>query len=97
MRDILIEKSVRRTWAAQPQDVQERLRDGLEEVAAERKPTDHHSVILMDGVRSAVYRYRSGNQRVIFTTDKGRMLVWRVGERQHVYDNLNHSYSKLTP
>jgi mRNA-degrading endonuclease RelE of RelBE toxin-antitoxin system len=97
MRELLIEKSVRRTWAAQPQDVQKRLRDGLEEVAAERKPTDHHSVILMDGIRSAVYRYRSGNQRVIFTVDKGRLLVWRVGERQHVYDDLNQTYSKLTP
>jgi mRNA-degrading endonuclease RelE of RelBE toxin-antitoxin system len=97
MRDLLIEKSVKRTWAAQPRDVQQRLREGLQEVAAERKPTDHHNVILMDGIRSAVYRYRSGNQRVIFTVDKGRLLVWRVGERQHVYDDLNQTYSKLTP
>jgi mRNA-degrading endonuclease RelE of RelBE toxin-antitoxin system len=97
MRDLLIEKSVKRTWTAQPQDVQDRLRDGLAEVASERKPTDHQNVILMDGVRHAVYRYRSGNQRVIFTIDNGRLLVWRVGERQHVYDNLNQTYSKLTP
>ena len=95
MRELLIEKSRARNWYELREGVRTRLKEHLEEVAREPKPTDHQKVQLMEGTRKTVYRLRSGSYRVIFTTNNGELLVWKVGERRTVYDDINQTYEQV--
>jgi len=52
-------------------------------------------VILMDGTRKTVYRLRSGSYRVVFTCEGGKLLVWRVGERRNIYQDINQTYEQV--
>jgi len=95
MRELLIEKSRARNWYELRKPIRERLKEQLKKVAKEPKPTDHSKVILMDGTRKTVYRLRSGSYRVVFTCEKGKLLVWRVGERRGIYDDINSTYEQV--
>jgi len=96
MREILIEKSSERTFRSLDADTQEDLRDLVEEIAGTPKVSEHPKVKQMRGpCRQAVYRLRKGDKRLVFTTDKGRLLIHRVGDRSSVYDNINSTYDKI--
>jgi len=95
MRELLIEKSRARSWYELRKPIRERLKEQLKEVAKEPKPTDHSKVILMDGTRKTVYRLRSGSYRVVFTCESGRLLVWGVGERRNIYQDINQTYEQV--
>jgi mRNA-degrading endonuclease RelE of RelBE toxin-antitoxin system len=88
MREILIEKSLKRKWQGENPATRQRVGSVLDEVAATRKPTDHNSVILMDGVHETVYRLRVGNYRVVFSCNNGKLFIWRLGDRASVYANI---------
>jgi len=96
MRDILIEKSSERTFRSLDADTQANLRELVTEIAGTPKVSEHPKVKQMRGpCRQAVYRLRKGDQRLVFTTDKGRLLIHRVGDRSQVYDNINDTYDKI--
>lgn len=96
MREILIEKSSERTFRSLDADTQEDLRSLVDEIAKTPKVSEHPKVKQMRGpCRQAVYRLRKGDQRMVFTTDKGRLLIHRVGDRSSVYDNINDTYNQI--
>jgi mRNA-degrading endonuclease RelE of RelBE toxin-antitoxin system len=95
MRDLLIEKSRARNWYELRKPIRDRLKAQLKEVAQTPKPTDHQKVQLMDGTRKTIYRLRSGSYRVIFTCSNGNLLVWKVGERRGIYDNINQTFGQV--
>jgi mRNA-degrading endonuclease RelE of RelBE toxin-antitoxin system len=95
-RKILIEKSSERTFRALDDDTQAQLRELVDEIAKTPKVSEHPKVRQMRGpCTEAVYRLRKGDQRLVFTTDKGRLLIHRVGDRSTVYDNINSTYDKI--
>jgi mRNA-degrading endonuclease RelE of RelBE toxin-antitoxin system len=95
MREIKIEKSRKRTWLRLESSVQDRLEKHITDVAAEEKPTDHAKVELLDGIKKTIYRLRVGDYRVVFTTEHGQMLIWRLGARKHIYDGINETYEQV--
>jgi len=96
MREILIEKSSERTFRSLADNTQEDLRELVNEIANTPKVSEHPKVKQMRGpCRQAVYRLRKGDQRMVFTTDKGRLLIHRVGDRSNVYDNINDTYNQI--
>jgi mRNA interferase RelE/StbE len=96
MREILIEKSSERTFRGLDTNTQDALRELVHEIAKTPKVSEHPKVKQMRGpCRQAVYRLRKGDHRLVFTTDKGRLLIHRVGDRGSVYDNINDTYDTI--
>jgi len=53
-------------------------------------------VTLMDGTHKTIYRARIGEYRVIFTTYRGDLRVWEVGNRNGVYEGINTTYDRVS-
>ena len=96
MRDLKIEKSRARNWYSLPESVRQRCKDVLEAIAGTEKVTEHPKVQLMDGTKKTIYRARVGEYRVIFTTYRGELRVWKAGNRNGVYGDINTTYDRVT-
>jgi len=96
MRDLKIEKSRARNWYSLPERVRDRCKDVLEAIAGTEKVTNHPKVKMMDGTHKTIYRARVGEYRVIFTTYRGELRVWRAGNRNGVYEGINTTYDRVS-
>jgi len=52
-------------------------------------------VQLMDGTHKTIYRARIGEYRVIFTTYRDELRVWKAGNRNGVYESINNVYNQV--
>lgn len=95
-RSLWIEKSTERTYRSVEQESKIRIKSALSEVAECEQPSEHSKVKLLEGPRETVYRLRVGDFRVVFTTDKRRLKVWRLGRRKAIYDGINNTYDKIS-
>ena len=75
--------------------IQDRIRETIGEVAETKQPSEHSKVKLLEGPTQAIYRARIGEYRVVFTTELGRLKIWKVGKRNGVYDGINSTYEKV--
>jgi len=94
-RSVWIEKSTERKYKGLSNSDRERLKDHLNEVATLEAPSEHAKVKLLEGPRETVYRLRIGDYRVVFTTEMGKLKVWKLGRRKHIYDSINSTYDKI--
>ena len=69
-------------------DERERLTDAIVDVAEHRKPTDHNSVVILEG-QDGLYRLRVGDLRAVLQLDQPELKVLRVGHRANVYDVID--------
>ena len=69
-------------------DERERLTDAIVDVAGHRKPTDHNSVVILEG-QDGLYRLRVGDLRAVLQLDQPELKVLRVGHRANVYDVID--------
>ena len=66
----------------------ERLTDAIVDVAGHRKPTDHNSVVILEG-QDGLYRLRVGDLRAVLQLDRPHLRVLTCGRRASVYDDID--------
>ena len=94
-RSVWIEKSTERKYKGLKNSDRERLKEYLTEVSELQAPSEHPKVKLLEGPQETVYRLRVGNYRVVFTTEYGKLKVWKLGRRKDIYDSINTTYDKI--
>lgn len=94
-RSVWIEKSTERKYLNLAENDRERIKRYLNEIAGVEAPSEHAKVKLLEGPRETVYRLRIGDYRVVFTTEMGKLKVWKLGRRKHIYDSINTTYDKI--
>lgn len=94
-RSVWIEKSTERKYLNLAKNDRERIKRYLNEIAGVEAPSEHPKVKLLEGPRETVYRLRIGDYRVVFTTEMGKLKVWKLGRRKDVYEDINSTYGKI--
>lgn len=64
------------------------VRKLLKDVATQEQPSHHQKAKQLQG-QPGMFRVRTGNYRAICELDKPDLLVYRVGKRKHVYDDVD--------
>ena len=69
-------------------DARDRLTTALVAVSKEREPTSHPTAKQLEG-QPGLFRVRAGDARAVCELSKPRLLVYRVGTRDEVYDVID--------
>jgi len=95
MYDVVIEKSQERKFRALDESVQDRIRDVVNEVKQTRQPSSHDKAKPLRGPTGGLFRLRIGDYRLVCEKDMNELKIHKLGERKHVYDNMNELYNQV--
>lgn len=70
-----------------PREQRTRIRETIQAVAETREPTNHEKAKHLTG-QVGKFRVRAGEIRAVCSLDKPRLIVWKVGHRDSVYENI---------
>lgn len=79
-----------------PSNVEDRLTTVIQEVAQERKPTNHSKCeVLNNNHKGTLYKIKVGQHRAIAQLEKPHFRILKIGKRQGFYQGVDDIYDGL--
>lgn len=80
---IIFSTSAFRQLSKLDKDAQKRINDKLNYYLSQNDPLDFAE--RLTGYQFGGWRYRIGDYRVIFDTEKGKIVILKIGHRKNIY------------